>query len=101
MQVKPFKLAFAAGLVMATIYSAWTLFRQNYPREGLRATGKLIHLKGLIYLRSYLHIDVKTTLLGAIYMFLFIFVYVLLTALIYKLLIGRKRKNKEKKDMFE
>jgi hypothetical protein len=91
MDVKPYKLAFAAGLVMAVTYSAWTLYLQFWPREALRSTGKLIHLKGLMYLRNFLQIDVKTTLLGAIYLFLFIFGYVLLTFLIYRLLGGSKK----------
>lgn len=96
MEIKPFKLAFAAGIVMAISYSAWTLYLQYWPREALRATGKLIHLKGLLYLRNFLQIDIKTTLLGAIYLFLFIFAYILLTALVYRILGGGKRSHHKK-----
>lgn len=94
METKPFKLAFAAGLVMAIFYSAWTLYLQYWPREALRTTGKLIHLKGLLYLKNFLHINLKTTLEGAIYLFLFVFVFVLLTALIYRFLVGRKKRDR-------
>lgn len=93
MEVKPYKLAFAAGIVMASLYSAWTLYLEFMPREALRATGKLIHLKGLLYLRNFLQIDIKTTLLGAIYIFLFVFGYVVLTLLIYRFLLDRKKQK--------
>lgn len=99
MEVKPFKLAFAAGLVMSVCYSAWTLYLQYSPKEALKSTGKLIHLKGLLYLRNFLQIDIKTTLLGAIYIFLFIFGYVLLTFLIYRFLLGSKKDREKEVDL--
>lgn len=91
MTFNPYKLAFAAGLVMSATYSAWTIFLQYKPKEALRGTGELIHLKGLLYLKNFLQIDLKTTLLGAVYIFLFVYAYVLLTFLVYRFLAGPRQ----------
>ncbi len=94
MSTKPFKLAFAAALVISFMYSLWTIILKLMPYQTLQATGHLIHLQGLIYLRNYVKIDLQTTLQGAVYMFLFVFIVVLLTALVYRALeIGTKKRG--------
>lgn len=95
MKFNPYKLAFSAALVMSTIYGAWTVALKYFPKESLKATGKFFHIKGLIYLRPYLKIDLKTTILGAVYMFLFIYAYVLLTVLVYRILYGKSKQRQE------